>query len=148
MIRLAPLALVLALLPACSEEVTYSYFLVQTRMDRATVNDALLDRISACAVLAQTPVREDSVDLRCKRHAVASELGAFEYTTSLTSGAVKFVLIANDFQGRRVIQGETQPLAIDVGKTVLAELVGQALPGANPEAEQPDAGAPDSGTTD
>ena len=143
-------ALLLGLLPACEEQVTYSYFVVQARMDR-TVDFALLDRINACAVLAQTPVREDSADLRCKRHMVMNELGAFEYTTSLTSGAIKFVLIANDFNGKLLIRGETAPLDIQKGKTVMAELVGRPVPGARPEPEpEPDAGAPmpDSGTAD
>jgi len=152
MMRLAPLALMLALLPACSEQVTYSYFLIQARLDRASVDFALLDRISACAVVAQTPLREDSADMRCRRHAVMNELGTFEYTTSLTSGAIKFVLIANDLNGQLLARGETPPLDIVVGKTVMADLVANAVPGAKPEPEPgPDAGAPatpDSGTTD
>ena len=142
--RLAALALALALLPTCGgEEATYSYFVVQVKLDPATVDFDLLNRINACAVLAQTPVREDSADLRCRRHMVASDLGNFEYTTSLTSGAIKFVLIANDFNGKLLIRGETAPLDIQKGKTVMAELVGQPVPGAKPEPEpEPDAGSP------
>jgi hypothetical protein len=150
--RLVLLVLGLALLPACDEPVTYSYFVIQTRLDRATVDFSILDRITACAVLAQTPVREDSADMRCRRHAVMNELGAFEYTTSLTSGAIKFVLIANDFNGQLLARGETAPLDIVRGKTVMAELVATAVPGAKPQPEpEPDAGAPatpDAGTTD
>jgi hypothetical protein len=141
----------LLLLPACSEPVTYSYFVIQTKLD-PSVDFELLNRIQACAVLAQTPVREDSGDLRCRRHFVTSELGSFEYTTSLTSGAVKFVLIANDFNGQLLARGETAPLDIVPGKTVMAQLVGSAVPGAKPTPEpEPDAGSaapPDAGATD
>lgn len=144
-------ALLLGLLPACEEQVTYSYFVVQARMDRS-VDFALLDRINACAVLAQTPQREDTADLRCRRHMVMNELGTFEYTTALTSGSIKFVLIANDFNGQLLVRGETPPLDILVGKTVTADLVGSAVPGAKPMPEpEPDAGAPrpgDAGTSD
>jgi hypothetical protein len=151
MIRLAPLALALALLPACDKPVTYSYFVIQARLD-ATVDFELINRIEACAVLAQTPVREDQADLRCRRHFVSNDLGPFEYTTSLTSGAIKFVLIANDFNGVLLARGETPPLDIQAGKTVMAELVATAAPGAKPMPQpEPDAGAPaapDAGTTD
>jgi hypothetical protein len=150
MIRLAPLALVLALLPACDKPVTYSYFLIHTKMD-ATVDFELINRIAACAVEARTPTRTDSAELGCKQHFVANDLGTFEYTTSLTSGAIKFVLIANDPNGKLMATGETPPLDIQAGKTVMAELVGTAAPGAKPMPEpEPDAGAPmpDSGTAD
>jgi len=137
-------SLALALLPTCGgQEATYSYFVIQVKLDPASVDFDLLNRIQACAVLAQTPVREDSADMRCRRHFVANDLGNFEYTTSLTSGAIKFVLIANDFNGQLLVRGETAPLDIQVGKTVMAELVGQAVPGAKPAPEPaPDAGSP------
>ena len=98
-------------------------------------------------MVARTPTREDTADLRCRRHAVMNELGTFEYTTSLTSGQIQFVLIANDFNGARLAEGETPPLDILVGKTVMAEVVARAVPGARGE----DGGAPggaDGGTTD
>jgi hypothetical protein len=151
MIRLAPLALVLALLPACDKPVTYSYFLIHAKLD-STVDDALLNRIAACAVEARTSLRTDSAQLACKQHFVTNDLGTFEYTTSLTSGAIKFVLIANDINGILMATGETPPLDIQVGKTVMADVVGTAAPGA-----KPDAGAsvtagtgtmPDGGTAD
>jgi hypothetical protein len=142
MIRLAPLALALALLPACDKPVTYSYFLIHAKLD-ATVDFELINRIEACAVVAQTPAREDQADLGCKRHMVTSDLGSFEYSTSLTSGAIKFALVANDFNGLLLVRGETPPLDIQVGKTVTAELVGTAAPGAKPLPQpEADAGAP------
>jgi len=143
MIRLAPVALALALLPACDTPVTYSYFVIHAKLDPASVDFELINRIEACAVVAQTPQREDSADLRCRRHFVTNDLGNFEYTTALTSGAIKFVLVANDFNGVQLVHGETAPLEIQVGKTVTAELVGTAAPGAKPPPEpEPDAGAP------
>jgi hypothetical protein len=146
MIRLAPLALALALLPACDKPVTYSYFLIHTKLD-ATVDFELLNRIAACAVVAKTPTHDDSGDLGCKQHLIMNDLGTFEYTTSLTSGAIKFVLIANDPNGNLMATGETAPLDIQAGKTVMGELVGAAAPGAKPMPQEPDAGAPaDSGT--
>jgi hypothetical protein len=149
--RLTLLALALALLPACSEPVTYSYFVVHARLD-ATVDVALLNRIAACGVVATTPAREDTAELDCRQHFVSSDLGTFEYTTSLTSGAIKFKIIANDFNGILLASGETPPLDIQVGKTVTAEVVGTAAPGAKPMDEPaPDAGAPvtpDSGAGD
>jgi hypothetical protein len=149
MIRRALLAL--ALLAACDQPVTYSYFRVHARFD-SSVDFELINRIEACAVLAQTPKREDSGDLRCRRHFVTSDLGEFEYTTSLTSGAIKFVLIANDSNGVLMARGETAPLDIDVGKTVTAEVVASAAPGAKPTPEpEPDAGVtlpPDGGSPD
>jgi hypothetical protein len=142
MIRLAPLALALALLPACDKPVTYSYFVINAKLD-ATVDFELINRIEGCAVLAQTPLREDAADLHCRRHFVANDLGPFEYTTSLTSGAIKFVLVANDYNGVLLARGETAPLDIQVGKTVMADLVGTAAPGAKPTPDPgPDAGAP------
>jgi hypothetical protein len=161
MIRLAPLALALALLPACDKPVTYSYFLIEAKLDPTTVDFELINRITACAVLAQTPAREDSADLPCKRHQVVHNLGTFEYTTTLTSGAIKFVLIANDSNQMLLARGETTPLDIVPGKTVTATVVATALPAPEPDAgapatpdsstPEPDAGTtpgPDGGTTD
>jgi hypothetical protein len=148
--RLAPLALALALLPACDEPVTYSYFQIHVHLD-ATVGLELLDRVQACAVVAQTPVREDSADLGCRRHMTTGDLGTFEYTTALTSGAVKFLLVVNDFNGDPIARGETAPIQIQVGKTATGELVGTLAPGAKPPTEpEPDAGAPapDAGASD
>jgi hypothetical protein len=142
-----PLVLALGLLPACDKPVTYSYFLIQARLDRATVDFERLNLIEACAVLAQTPVREDSADLHCKRHEVTPELGTFEYTTSLTSGSIKFVLLANDFNQQLVARGETEPLEIVAGKTVMGEVVAKAV---SPAAGD-DGGAvatPDAGSVD
>jgi hypothetical protein len=118
MIRLAPLALVLALLPACDKPVTYSYFLIHAKLD-STVDDALLNRIAACAVEARTSLRTDSAQLACKQHFVTNDLGTFEYTTSLTSGAIKFVLIANDING--ILMATAAPGAKpDAGASVTA----------------------------
>jgi hypothetical protein len=137
MTRLAPLLLALALLPACQQQVTYSYFVIHAKLD-STVDFGVLDRIEACAVLAQTPVRQDQADMHCKRHSVTSDLGTFEYSTSLTSGAIKFELVANDFNGVLLAHGQTPPLDIEVGKTVKADLIGSLAPSANPP--EPDAG--------
>jgi hypothetical protein len=139
------------LLPACDKPVTYSYFLIHAKLD-GTVDDALLNRIAACAVEARTPLRTDAEQLGCKQHSVTNDLGTFEYTTSLTSGAIKFVLIANDINGVLMATGQTPPLDIQVGKTVKADLLGTAAPGAKPMPEA-EAGAggpvmPDASTAD
>jgi hypothetical protein len=145
--RLAAL-LLLALAPACSEPVTYSYFLVQARLDPLTVDSSIRDRIVACAVIAKAPMREESTDMRCRQRMVMSELGVFEYSTSLTSGPVTFRLIATDLHGQLMAEGETPPLDILVGKTVNAEVVAKLAPGARPTDDGGVAPAPDAGTSD
>jgi hypothetical protein len=142
--HLLPLAL--ALLPACDTPVTYSYFLVHAQLDPATVDFEKLNLIEACAVVAQTPQRQDSADLHCKRHEVPRDLGTFEYTTTLTSGAIKFVLIANDFNQQPVARGESVPLEIVPGKTVMGEVVATAAVPADSDAGTP--ATPDAGASD
>jgi hypothetical protein len=145
--RFAALVL-LALAPACSEPVTYSYFLVQARLDPMTVDSSIRDRIVACAVTAQAPMREETADMRCRQRMVMSELGLFEYSTSLTTGPVKFTLIATDIHGQLMAMGETMPLDIKVGQTVDAVVVATLAPGARPADDAGVAPAPDAGTSD
>jgi hypothetical protein len=113
----AALLLALAVGPACSEPVTYSYFVVEAKLDPATVDFGLLSRIGACAAIAETPVRSDSADLGCRRFSVQHNLGKFEYTTTLTSGDIKFIVVANDLHQQTLARGETT-VAIQPGKTV------------------------------
>jgi hypothetical protein len=131
------LLLALALLPACETPVTYSYFLIDAKLDRATVNFELINVIEACAVTAQTPLREDVADLHCRRHQVMNDLGTFEYTTTLTKGPIKFVLTAVDYNMQPVARGESEPLEIDPGKTVHGAVTAVAVPRAS---DMPDGG--------
>jgi hypothetical protein len=117
------LLLALALLPACDKPVTFSYFLIDAHLDPATVGLDLKNVIDACAVTAQTTLREDAADLHCRRHQVTNDLGTFEYTTTLTTGSIKFVLIANDYNQQLVARGESLPLDIKPGQTVTGSVV-------------------------
>ena len=147
--RLAALALAVALGPACGKAVTYSYFVIDVKIDPTSVDDSLLNRIAACAANAQTSLRTDSADLRCTRYHVGYDLGKFEYTTTLTSGAVTFSVVANDFSQTTLARGEVGPLDIVVGGKVTGSILVKAVPGAVPDADlggAADAGAPDAGT--
>jgi hypothetical protein len=145
--RLAALALALGLLSSCeSKPVTYTTFLVEAKLDPATVNFELLNLIEACAAVAVTPQREDSADLRCKRHFVAHNLGKFEYTTTLTSGTINFILLANDFNQQTLARGESGPVTIEAGKVINASVTAVALPRMPEPGDStppPDAGASD-----
>jgi hypothetical protein len=97
-------------------------------------------------VTAQTPLREDSSDMHCRRHAVMNDLGTFEYTTTLTEGSIKFVLVAQDNNAMPVARGETMPLDIKPGQTVTSSVTAVAVPGYGSDAgttATPDAGAGD-----
>jgi hypothetical protein len=131
------LTLALASSPACDKPVTYSYFLIDAKLDPATVGFSVKDVIEACAVTAQTPLREDVGDLHCRRHQVTNDLGTFEYTTSLTTGSIKFVLIAQDYNQQLVARGESMPLDIKLGQTVTGSVTAVAVPLAS---DMPDSG--------
>jgi hypothetical protein len=142
-----PVLLLLALALAaagCDDDVTFSYFRVPVKLDRTTIDDELLDLIEACAAIAETPVNSDSGDLRCVRHRIPNDLGIFEYTTQLTSGAVKFTVVMNSYSGTTLARGELDPMAIMVGKTVTTPtLTVKAVPGA--PREPPAGGTADGG---
>jgi hypothetical protein len=145
--RRAGLLLALAILPACSDKaVTYSYFLVSAKLDPATVPFELRDQIETCAIYADTPLREDAADLHCRRHQVMNDLGTFEYTTTLTSGAIKFVLVVSDYNQQVVARGESTPIDIDPGKTAMGSVVAVAVPRASDDAGT--VSAPDAAPSD
>ena len=62
---LAGLAVVLAGGAGCEKSVTYTYFNIHVMLDRTSIDDELVDLISACAAFADTPLRQDSGNLRC-----------------------------------------------------------------------------------
>jgi hypothetical protein len=147
--RLGVLSLALALLATCDDHpVTYSYFIVTARLDANTISPQLLTHIGSCGVYARTPEREDASDLGCVLRKVQYELGKFEYTTTLTSGSVNFVVVANDLNQRLVARGETGPIAIKRGDTAPpVDVLVTLVPGGDPDlvdagAESADASPP------
>jgi hypothetical protein len=131
--RLALFSMALALLAACDQPVTYSYIVVTARLDPSTISPRLLDRIGSCGVYARTPEREDATDLGCVLRKVKYELGKFEYTTTLSSGSINFVVVANDINQHLVARGETGPITIKHGGTATGEVLATLVPGGDPD---------------
>jgi hypothetical protein len=118
-------------LAGCGESTTFTYFKVPVMLDRQSIDDELLDLIEACAAVAETPLRKDSGDLRCVRHRVPANFGTFEYTTSLKSGAIKFSVVMNNYNGTALAAGEVGPVDIVAGMTITTSaLIVKAIPGA------------------
>ena len=142
---------VLAALAGCSESTTFTYFHVPVMLDRQSIDDELLDLIEACAAVAETPLRKDSGDLRCVRHRVPANFGTFEYTTSLKSGAIKFSVVMNNYNGTALAAGEVGPVDIVAGMTITTPaLIVKAIPGAprNPPGVITPVGGADGGSAD
>jgi len=142
--------LVLSLAAAgCEKNSTYTYFNIDVTLDQRTISNDLLDTISACAALAATPMRTDTADLRCMRHKIQPHLGTFQYTTSLTSGAITFSVIMTSFDGTQVAQGQTAPIGIVPGGTTSGSIMVEAIPGAfGADGGAPDGAASDGATSD
>lgn len=134
MIRRAVLAGLVALgLSGCDDgsSVTYSYFLVPVTIDRQSVDEDLLALVAHCGAEAHVGTRRDGVDLRCVRGRIPYELGKFEYTTTQTSGAVRFVVELFGINHNPLARGESMPAGIVPGKTVdVPPVVVRAIPGA------------------
>lgn len=141
--RALVMAAALAATGCGGSDVTYTYFVIEAKLDPMTVTSSLLGRIGACAAIAETPSRTDSADLRCQLGFVTHDLGKFEYTTSLTSGAIKFSVIGNDFHQQTLVRGETTLDIRPSNTPITATIVARAIPGVpeNPDAPR-DAGAP------
>jgi hypothetical protein len=128
----------------CEKSVTYSYYDIHVVLDRQSIDDDLLDIIQGCAVLVETPLRQDSADLRCVRHRVPNDLGVFQYTSNLSSGSLLFTVIMTDFDNKLVAQGDLGPIGVAPGSAPTDEtLVVKALAVVPPPAA--DAGAGDLG---
>jgi len=147
-------AVALGVTAGCEDTVTYSYINIDVKFDRMTIPPELIDQIEGCAVFADTPVRRDQDDLRCRRHMVPYEYGKFQYTTTLTSGAIKFTVRAVDFNQVIIAAGEVGPLTIKRGGSVDDSILVKAVPqetpdaGTGPEAGPRDATTPDAATPD
>lgn len=143
------LALALVLVAGCGDTVTYTSFLVEAKLDPSTVNAALLARIGACAAIAETPQRQDSADLRCRQGFVSHDLGRFEYTTSLTSGTIKFIVVGNDFHQQTLVRGETTVDIVPSKAKVPTTVIAKGIPGVpeNPNAPRDAGGAPPADAT-
>jgi hypothetical protein len=131
--RLAPAVLLTGalLVGGCDKTATFSYFNIHVTLDRTSIDDELLDLINGCAAVAETPARRDTTDLRCVRHRVPNDLGVFQYTTTLTSGSIKFSVVMASYDGTAIAQGQIDPpLGIAPGMTVEGTLVVKAIPGA------------------
>lgn len=127
-VSVAALAFTLA---GCSGDVTYTYFNVAVTLDQEMVMDEeLMELIAGCAALAETPERTDSATLRCVRGGLMMDLGTFQYTTTLTSGSIKFTVVMSGINNNPLARGESAPVGIAPGKTISASLVVKPIPGA------------------
>jgi hypothetical protein len=154
----APAGLLAAALAlgACDKTATFAYFNIDVVLDRATIDDELLDLIQTCSATATTPTREEMADMRCMRHRIGNDVGVFQYTTSLTSGSVTFSVTLYNYFGPAVAEGQLGPLGIAPGGTVDMQLVVHGIPGAprvpsgtitpvGQDGATPDTAAPDGG---
>ena len=146
-LTLAALALVLG---SCDKKVDYSYFNVNVTVDRTSLDDELLDLVSACGASATLDDgRVDLGDLRCVRHAVVNgnSLGTFQYTTTRTSGSVTFKVTLDSYWGAELGTGQSKTVGIAPNSTTSVDLVVSAVPDA--PRMPPSAGGPDAaGTSD
>lgn len=134
-----PLFLVVAF-SGCEKPVTYSYFLGTVKLDKATVDQDLLDQINSCAVIV-SGADDDQSPLTCQRHKVKYDLGKFDFATTARSGSLRFTVIGKDFVDQKIIvQGTTDFLPIITSTTQTIEIVMTAV-------NTPDGGAP-GGATD
>jgi hypothetical protein len=135
-------------LGSCDKKVDYSYFNVNVTVDRTTFTDELLDLVSACGASATLDDgRVDLGDLRCVRHKVAdgNSLGTFQYSTSRTTGSVKFKVTLTSYWGADLGTGESSTVGIASNSTTTVDLVVKALPDA--PTGPPTAGGPDAAGT-
>ena len=129
-------------LAGCDRKVAYSYFNVTVTLDRTTIDDELLDLVSACGATATLDDgRAETRDLRCVRHNVGADLGVFQYTTSRTSGSVKFTVVLTSYWGARLATGESESVGIAPSSTTSVMMIVHAL--ANAPRMPPSAGGPD-----
>lgn len=143
--RLLVAAALAACATSCDEEVTYTYINVAVTLDGEMVmDDELMQAIAGCAAIAETPQRMDSADLRCVRGQLTANLGTFQYTTTLSSGSVKFTVIMKGINDNALAQGSSEPVGIVPGQTISANLLVKAIPGAprRPPDVMVDAGSP------
>lgn len=113
------------LLGGCGgEDVTYSYFAVDVKIDASY---SFLERVSTCVARAEGPQTHEE-DLRCSKGTVPHNLGTFDYVTSATSGSVTFTVTLKDIGGRDIGQGKTGPVSIVAGGTQMASVTVVPLP--------------------
>jgi hypothetical protein len=138
--RLALVALWLGL-AGCDKKVDYSYLNVNVTLDRTTIDDELLDLVSACgAVAAFDDGYTQTGDLHCVRHNLSTNLGTFQFTTSRTSGSVKFKVTMLSYWGAELANGESAPVGIAPSSTTTVDLVVKGIP--NAPRMPPSAGGP------
>jgi sirohydrochlorin ferrochelatase len=101
-------------LAGCEEDVTYSYFAVTATIDRASVNQDLIDRAYGCAVTVTTPRGTDAADLdaTCQRGRIGTNLGRIEYSSTVTSGSVTIKVQLKGLNDCVLAEGSSQPLTV------------------------------------
>jgi hypothetical protein len=138
--RLGLVALWLGL-ASCDKTVAYSYFNVNVTLDRTTIDDELLDLVSACGVLVTfDDGTTHTGDLHCVRHSLGTNLGTFQYTTSRTSGSLKFKVTMDSYWGAELAHGESATVGIAPSSTTSVDLVVSGI--ANAPRMPPSAGGP------
>ena len=127
---LAPLALA-----GCTKDITYSYFVIELRIDTTSVDEELLNRVAA-ASLEVTGADLDNVDLGWRQgFENPNAIGTAEWSTSVESGEVKFVFTGYDFNRNAIIRGESPTLMIR------SDMTQSTVVTARPTRPQTDAGA-------
>jgi hypothetical protein len=138
--RLAFVALWLGL-AGCDKTVAYSYFNVNVTLDRTTIDDELLDLVSACGVVVTLDDGTTRTgDLHCVRHSLGTNLGTFQYTTSRTSGSLQFRVTMLSYWGAELANGESATVGIAPSSTTSVDMVVKGI--LNAPRMPPSAGGP------
>lgn len=139
------LGLVMGVAGCGGSDVTFSYFLVKVTIDRRSVDDELLGLIRVCSAEAQTARGKDGRDLCREPASLPYDLGKFEYSTTLTSGAVKFAVVLYGRYNNALARGESVEVGIVPGMTKETEVLVEAIPGAPREPGVVPGGGSDAG---
>jgi hypothetical protein len=111
----------------CGESVIYAYFAVDVTIDESA-NFDFLNRISSCSVVVEGP-RQDQGNLNCIKGAIKDHrLGKFEYSTSASSGSVRFTVVLRDLNGRELARGTSDSVRIVPDELVNASVLVKPLP--------------------
>ncbi len=114
-------------LGGCGEDVTYSYYRVAVTFDKETIPLELMNLINACGVVVSGN-RSDTGDLPCPRGSTRYELGTFEYSGAISSGAVNFTVLANDINLVPLARGESGNLQAMPNGTTTGSILVKATP--------------------
>lgn len=142
---LLALALVFAS-AGCSKTVTYTYVLVDVKIDMPTVPEDQRFQINSCEFHVTGAETSDVKSLRCPPNLVPYDVGSFEWATQVQTGTLHFVVQIRGPNLQVIGEGTSDPVTISPGRHLTTSVLVLGVPTSAPDGGAATDAGTDTGT--